>query len=54
MFVYQGNQGEPPFDINSIGPNSIAATEYYPSAASMPAKYNGTRGTCGLMIIWTR
>lgn len=53
-FVYQGNQGQPPFDINSIPPTLIAGMEFYASAASMPAKYNGTRGTCGLMIIWTR
>ena len=52
-FVFQGN-GEPPFDINSIPPSMIAGMEYYSSAASMPAKYNGTRGTCGLMLIWTR
>lgn len=53
-FVYQGNTGEPPFDINSINPTVIAGMEYYASAASIPARYNGTRGTCGLMVIWTR
>lgn len=53
-FVYQGHGGEPLFDINSIPPSVIAGLEYYSSAASMPAKYNGTRGTCGLMMIWTR
>ena len=53
-FVFQGNPGEPPFDINSIGPSTIAGMEFYASAASMPAKYNGTRGTCGLVMIWTR
>ena len=52
-FVYQGF-GEPPFDINSINPTVIAGMEYYASAASIPARYNGTRGTCGLMLIWTR
>jgi hypothetical protein len=54
IFVFQGNQGERPFDINSLPPAMIAGIEYYASAASMPAKYNGTRGTCGLMLIWTR
>jgi hypothetical protein len=53
-FVYQGHAGEPLFDINSIPPSAIAGLEYYASAASIPAKYNGTRGTCGLMMIWTR
>jgi hypothetical protein len=55
MFVFQGLPGEQPFDINSIGTNVIAAFEYYPSAASIPAKYNSSnRGTCGLAIIWTK
>ena len=53
-FVFQGHAGEPSFDINSIPPSVIAGLEYYSSAASMPAKYNGTRGTCGLLLIWTR
>ena len=53
-FVYQGHSAESLFDINSIPPSLIAGLEYYSSAASMPAKYNGTRGTCGLMMIWTR
>lgn len=54
IFVFQGNLGERQFDINSLPPGIIAGLEYYASAASMPAKYNGTRGTCGLMLIWTR
>lgn len=53
IFVFQGN-GEPPFDINSVPPTMIAGMEYYSSPASIPVKYNGTRGTCGLMIIWTK
>jgi hypothetical protein len=55
MFVYQGHPGETPFDINSIGTGVIAGFEYYPSAASIPAKYNSSmRNTCGLAIIWTK
>jgi hypothetical protein len=55
IFVYQGNVGERPFDINSLPPNTIAGFEYYVSSASIPAKYNGNfRGSCGLVIIWTK
>lgn len=54
-FVYQGNVGELPFDINSIGPAAIAGFEYYPSSASIPVKYNSSgRNTCGLALIWTK
>jgi hypothetical protein len=54
IFVYQGDASERPFDINSLAPGILAGIEYYASAASMPARYNGTRNTCGLMILWTK
>jgi hypothetical protein len=55
IFVYQGHANEQPFNINSLAPNTIAGFEYYPSSASIPAKYNGNlRNTCGLAVIWTR
>jgi len=53
-FVFQGYQGETPFNLNSINPTTIAGVEYYANAASMPVKYNGTRGSCGLLMIWTK
>ncbi|MFI5311320.1 MAG: carboxypeptidase regulatory-like domain-containing protein [Gemmatimonadales bacterium] len=53
-YVYQGNEGETLFDINSIEPSSVAGIEVYTSTATMPAKYNGTKNTCGLVLIWTR
>ena len=43
-----------PFDINSIKPEEMAGVEYYAGGASMPIAYNGTRGACGLVVIWTR
>jgi hypothetical protein len=53
-FVYQGQDGETLFDLNSIEPSSIAGIEIYTSTATIPAKYNGTRSTCGLVVIWTK
>jgi carboxypeptidase-like protein len=53
IFVYNGN-GQPPFDINSIKPEEMAGLEYYAGGAVMPAEYNSTRNTCGLVVIWTR
>jgi hypothetical protein len=54
-FVYQGNPGEQPFDVNSLGPTVLAGVEYYAGPASTPSKYNGTRSACGLMmVLWTR
>jgi hypothetical protein len=28
--------------------------EVYNGGASMPAEYNATRSTCGLLVIWTK
>jgi hypothetical protein len=53
-FVYTGNFGEALWDINSIQPAQIAGVEVYTSGATIPSKYNGTRSTCGLVVIWTR
>ena len=53
-FVYQGNDGEKPFNLNQIIPSSIAGVEYYAGGASMPVKYNATRASCGLLLIWTK
>lgn len=52
-FVYQAN-GETPFDVNSIRLADVVGIEFYRSAAEMPAEYNGTRTTCGLLVLWTK
>lgn len=54
LLVYQGNDGEPLFDINSLSTSNVAGVEFYAGGATMPARYNGTRTTCGLILIWTR
>lgn len=54
VLVYQGHEEEPLFDINSLAPNAIAGIEFYAGAASMPAKFNGTRNSCGLVLVWTK
>ena len=54
VFVYQGNPDESLWDINSMQPSSIAGIEVYSDGATIPAKYNGTRLSCGLVVIWTK
>lgn len=44
----------PLFDVNSIGPNHIAAIEVYSSPANTPARYNRTSKGCGVVLIWTK
>ncbi len=59
VLVYRGSEdgqgsSEPLFDINALSPGTVAGVEFYSGGATMPAKYNGTRSTCGLILIWTR
>ena len=54
MVYGQGGLAEPKFNLNTIDPTTIAGVEYYAGAASIPTKYNGTRSTCGLLVIWTK
>jgi hypothetical protein len=59
VLVYRGSEdgqgsSEPLFDINSLSTRNVAGVEFYSGGATMPARYNGTRTTCGLILIWTR
>ena len=49
-----GPLAEPPFDINSIMTNHVAAIEFYAGPATIPAELNATQGTCGALVIWTK
>ena len=49
-----GQIAEPPFNINSIMTQHIAAIEFYAGPASMPPELNATQGTCGALVIWTK
>ena len=53
-FVYQGMTGESLFDVNTLTVSELAGVEIYSGPATIPAKYNGTRVTCGLVVIWTK
>lgn len=53
MYGY-GSQNEPKFDLNSIDPQNVAGIEYYAGPATIPVKYNATKSSCGLLIIWTK
>jgi hypothetical protein len=45
---------QPPFDINSIMTNHVAAVEFYAGPGTIPAELNATQGTCGALVIWTK
>jgi hypothetical protein len=60
--MYNGYQGQPEFDINSIQAGDILGVEYY-TVAEVPARYNATGGSdpqkvagpaCGTLVVWTK
>lgn len=52
--MLDGVQMTEPFYINTLDVGEVAAIEWYSGPAQMPAQYNSTRNTCGLLIIWTK
>ena len=51
--VYEGGTGQMLWDINSIGPASLEAVEYYASA-TVPIRYSRPNQDCGALLLWTR
>ncbi len=49
-----GTEHVEPFDINSIQAITLAGVEIYNSAARVPARFNRTASSCGVMLLWTR
>lgn len=39
---------------NMLRPEHIAAIEVYRGASEIPARYGGTRSSCGVVLVWTR
>jgi hypothetical protein len=54
VYTAAQNNGEPPPDLSAFHGRDYAGVEFYPGAASIPAKYNGTDSGCGLLGLWTR
>lgn len=53
-WVFSGQSGEPPFNINSIPTESIAAIEVYRSTADVPVEFRRLGRFCGLVVIWLK
>lgn len=42
------------YDLNQIQTGDVERVELYASAPEIPAEYNRTGSTCGVLMIWTR
>jgi hypothetical protein len=52
--IVDGAHVPPDFSINHIDPNEVAALEWYAGPSQIPAQYNISGNSCGLLIIWTK
>lgn len=52
--AYRGLPGEPPFDVNSLNPESVEAIEFYAGPNEVPPRYAGRQTDCGVLVIHTR
>jgi hypothetical protein len=51
--LYNGPGTGPLIDINEFRNSTLAAAEFYASAATSPVKYKDRTG-CGMLLLWTR
>lgn len=54
MVYGSADPNEPKFDLNIIDPRTLSGVEFYVGPASIPTRYNATRSTCGLLMLWTK
>lgn len=54
VWVYDGDRGQTPFNVNSINPVDVAAVEYYRGLSNTPVELQGRRNSCGVLVIWTK
>jgi carboxypeptidase-like protein len=52
--VFSALAGETLFDINSVPPAQIHGIEYYSSSGTIPPQFPEKRGTCGVIVVWTK
>jgi hypothetical protein len=52
--IVAGGAGMPPFDINQVDPQHVAAIEFYTGLGQIPAQFNKTGSGCGVLLIWTK
>lgn len=53
-WIYDGERHQPPFDVNSLSTEDIAAIEYYRGLSNTPVELQGIRTSCGALVIWTK
>jgi hypothetical protein len=54
QLVFRGEEGEVPFDINSISTAQVEAIEYYTGPGSTPMRYTRLNSPCGAIVLHTR
>ena len=51
--VYTGNSDEI-YDLNVFHANDVAGVEFYAGSSTVPREFAAPRGTCGVLVLWTR
>ena len=51
---YSGHDTEEIFNLNALRADEVAGVEFYSGSATMPREFSAPRGTCGVLVIWTK
>lgn len=49
-----GGYSEEIFNLNALRADQVAGVEFYSGPATMPREFSAPRGTCGVLVIWTK
>lgn len=49
-----GGHSEEIFNLNGLRADQVAGVEFYSGPATMPREFSAPRGTCGVLVIWTK
>jgi len=53
-FPAYGGHSEEIFNLNTLRADEVAGVEFYSGSATMPREFSAPRGTCGVLVIWTK
>jgi len=51
--AYSGHSEEV-FNLNTLRADEVAGVEFYSGSATIPREFSAPRGTCGVLVIWTK
>lgn len=53
-FPAYGGHSEEIFNLNTLRADEVAGVEFYSGSSTIPREFSAPRGTCGVLVLWTK